>query len=145
MPFSQQKRASLKRRALKVYAQAGNITETARILGVDRAAIQEWRIADPAFRQAMEAIDDVTIEAVESTLVQMALDGDLHAIKFYLMHRSTRYAPRPEQHTGTPAIQQQFIVRMEQSPALPAIPDRSTRGLSSNPPLLLDIVPDEDP
>jgi len=128
------KRASLKRKALKAYRLAGNLSETARQVGVDRNTLQDWRVKDPEFAQALEDIDNETVDAVESTLVQMALEKDIVAIKYYLTNRSKRYASKPEGATNGALIQQQFIVRMEQPPQLPVtIAHPSIQILSSNP------------
>ena len=114
------KRASFKRKVLKAYKTAGSLSATATMVGLDRSTIREWRDNDPDFAEALRQIDDITTDAVESTLVQMALDKDIVAIKYYLNARSHRYKPKPEAQNTSATIQQQFIVRMEHSPEMPA-------------------------
>lgn len=119
MPASSKLRtAANKRKALKAYPLEGTIAGTARAIGMERKTVADWIKEDPEFAAAITSIDEATIERVEATLLDMALDKDIAAISLYLKARSQRYRPQP---LSSPVanVQQQVIVRMESPQPLP--------------------------
>lgn len=69
---------------LKYYVELGSITAAARETEVDRTTIWYARKTDADFNDAIEGIDQWTIQRVEDTLAEKALAGGTTEIIFYL-------------------------------------------------------------
>lgn len=65
-------------------AKAGNISETAKALKVDRRSIYFWKEQDPAFKQAIEDQTESLIDFAESKLLTSINNGSDTATIFFL-------------------------------------------------------------
>lgn len=97
---SYQKRAEKsKQYALKVLKETfGNVSLTCEKVGMSRMTFYKWRSEDPVFNQAVEDINERTLDFVESKLLQGIQDGNAKLIMFYLMNRGRGrgYAQKPD-------------------------------------------------
>ena len=69
---------------LQYYIELGSITAAARETEIDRTTIWYARKNDPEFNDAIDGIDQWTIQRVEDTLAEKALDGGTTEMIFYL-------------------------------------------------------------
>lgn len=69
---------------LKHYVELGSITAAAKETGIDRTTIWYARKKDTDFNEALESIDQWTIQRVEDTLAEKALEGGTTEMIFYL-------------------------------------------------------------
>ena len=65
-------------------ATLGNITASCKEAEIDRKTYYNWLEADPDFKQAVEDINEESVDFAESSLKQQIKDGDTTATIFYL-------------------------------------------------------------
>ena len=84
--FSYQKRMEqTKRDALEVLKKSfGNVSLTCEKVGVSRQTFYKWRNDDPEFNAEVEAINERTLDFVESKLMEGINNGNTRLIMFYL-------------------------------------------------------------
>ena len=68
----------------KMRATLGNITASCKEAEIDRKTYYNWLEADPDFKQAVEDINEESVDFAESSLKQQIKDGDTTATIFYL-------------------------------------------------------------
>ena len=68
----------------KMKATLGNITASCQSAGISRRTYYDWIEADPDFKQAVDDINEESIDFAESSLKQQIKDGDTTATIFYL-------------------------------------------------------------
>lgn len=94
----------------------GIVTRAAQIAKVGRSTHYEWVESDPAYKKAVEAVNDVAIDFVESKLFNLINQNDTAATIFYLKTKAKKrgYIERSEL-TGADGgpIQTQAITGME--------------------------------
>ena len=75
---------------LEAYRRSfGNVSAACRSVGIkSRTTVYKWMKKYPRFKKRMDEIDQSFVEFVESKLVQKINDGNLNAIKFYLVNRA---------------------------------------------------------
>lgn len=78
------------------YLRAGNMKyEAARLVGIHPVTVERRRKDDPEFRAAEVRALDESVEGVEKILRDMALQGDIGAIKMFLAaHKRNTYGDR---------------------------------------------------
>lgn len=83
-------------RFLEAYRLTGcNMTQAARMAGVDRTTALKAKLRSKSFAAALAAIEPEPVEAVELTLYQRALAGESWAVKLYLRaHKPELYGER---------------------------------------------------
>lgn len=64
----------------------GNMTKTAAKAGLARSVLYERVNASPVLVAAAKEARDVLVDVLEGKLVQVALEGDVHALKMTLTH-----------------------------------------------------------
>ena len=84
--FSNQHRMALtKKDALRILkSNFGNISMTCEQVGVSRQTFYKWRNDDAVFNEEVEAIQERTLDFVESKMIQGINDGNTRLIIFYL-------------------------------------------------------------
>jgi len=60
---------------IAAYTHCASVSESARIVGLDRKQHYEWLKADPRYRAAFEAEADQAAQSLEDEAVRRALDG----------------------------------------------------------------------
>ncbi len=85
-PTSRQRIAVQKKYALKVLRKNfGNVTLTCDAIGISRFEVYKWRKDDPEFNNAVEEINEVSLDMVEGVMMKAILeDGNARLIMFYL-------------------------------------------------------------
>lgn len=68
----------------KMKATLGNITASCQAADIARKTYYEWIEKDPDFKQAVEDINEESVDFAESSLKQQIKDGDTTATIFYL-------------------------------------------------------------
>ena len=121
----------LKQSALRHYAKTGTIAATARGIGVSRPTLLQWIDEDPKFALAMAAIDEEITDALESTALTTALEGDPAMLRLLLTtRRPGRFKPAEK---GPDTTQAQVVIRFDTPPPSthpqPALPPRELRQL----------------
>lgn len=83
---SYQKRMSkTKKDALRILkANFGNVSMTCEQVGIARVTFYKWRSDDPDFDAEVEAINERTLDFVESKMMQGINEGNTRLIMFYL-------------------------------------------------------------
>ena len=74
----------------KLEAKLGNITLTCKATGLSRSQVYKWRETDPDFAAAVEEVNEVTLDFVESKLLKQIADDDTTAIIFFLKTRGKK-------------------------------------------------------
>ena len=75
----------------------GIVTTAAKQVGIDRWTHYDWMKADPEYKAAVEAIDDVALDFAESKLHGQIAKGDTTATIFYLNNKGKKRGyNRPE-------------------------------------------------
>lgn len=85
------KRAYAQRREVFIEAYKksfGSITAACRASGLSRSAYYRYMQTNKKFRKAIEELNQSFIELAESKLYQKVLEGDLKAIKFFLVNKA---------------------------------------------------------
>jgi hypothetical protein len=68
----------------------GNITIACAEAKVPRKVFYDWLKKDPDFKERYEAIDDYTIDFVESQLLKKIKEGDRASILFFMKHKGRK-------------------------------------------------------
>ena len=68
----------------------GIVTTAAKQVGIDRWTHYDWMKADPEYKAAVEAIDDVALDFAESKLHGQIAKGDTTATIFYLNNKGKK-------------------------------------------------------
>lgn len=68
----------------KMKSTLGNITASCQAAEISRQTYYNWIEADPAFKQAVDDINEESVDFAESSLKQQIKDGDTTATIFYL-------------------------------------------------------------
>ena len=68
----------------KMKATLGNITASCQAADIARKTYYEWIEKDPDFKQAVEDINEESVDFAESSLKQQIKDGDTTATIFYI-------------------------------------------------------------
>lgn len=75
----------------------GNVYRAASKVGISRSTAYRWCEEDPEFKKKFNSKvrlgRENSTDLVENSLVSLAVNGDLGAIKYYLPHNSERYKP----------------------------------------------------
>jgi hypothetical protein len=89
--MGQHRRSSctLKRRAafLTAIARGMSADKAAEAIGVARRTVYDWRLADDEFRRAWDEAIDLSTDALEAKLYDLAKEGDTTALIFMLRSR----------------------------------------------------------
>ncbi|RLF66396.1 MAG: hypothetical protein DRN30_02215 [Thermoplasmata archaeon] len=75
---------------LEAYRKSfGNISAACRAVGIrSRTTVYKWMKRNKRFKKALDEIDQSFVEFVESKLFQKISEGNLQAIKFFLINRA---------------------------------------------------------
>lgn len=79
---------------LEKFREKHNVSLACKKTGIPKANYYRWRINEEFALRADEALQegkDTTNDAVESALIRKALDGNVSAMKLYLMHNHKTY------------------------------------------------------
>lgn len=68
----------------------GNVSLTCKATGLSRSQVYKWRETDDKFAAAMDEIEEVTLDFVESKLLKNIADNDTTSIIFYLKTKGKR-------------------------------------------------------
>jgi len=68
-----------------------NLTLSCKKANIDRSTIKRWRTLYISFDEALKTVELSLIDAVESQLLKLALQGNLGAMKMFLMAHSDKY------------------------------------------------------
>ena len=82
--------SKFKQAFLVAYGEHETLVTAAKVTGLGRRTIYNWRRDDPEFDEAFGTIRETLIEVLERSVYQQALDGDIQAAMFMLK------AMRPE-------------------------------------------------
>ncbi len=76
----------------------GNVSAACEKVGISRATFYLWRQEDSEFDEAVNEINERTLDFVESCLMQGIKNGNAKLIMFYLVNRGRNrgYSTRPE-------------------------------------------------
>lgn len=105
------RQAKAKKDALEVLRQTfGNVSMCCEKIGISRPTFYQWRADDPAFDAEVEAINERTLDFVESKMIQGIRDGNTRLIMFYLNCKGKKrgYGLKQESENGTSAITLRF-------------------------------------
>lgn len=82
----------------KLESHLGVVTTACRAAGVSRSQFYEWRKTDEAFAQAVDEIQEVALDYVESKLFENVKCNDTSSILFYLRTKGIKrgYGDRKE-------------------------------------------------
>ena len=70
---------------LKVLSEnLGNISEACQAVKINRSTFYSWRESDPKFAEAIDGINEATIDFVESKLLENIKDGNVTAQIYFL-------------------------------------------------------------
>ena len=72
------KRDTKKKRFIETLSSQGTVYHAAQAAGVSRQTVYRWRIEDREFAACWDEAHEKAVDAVESSLYQKALNGDLH-------------------------------------------------------------------
>lgn len=81
----------------------GVVTTACKSVGIERKTHYNWLDNDPEYREAVEAIADVAIDFVESSLFKQIKEGNATSTIFYLKTKAKKrgYVERTEvEHSG---------------------------------------------
>lgn len=90
---------SIKKKILECLENSlGVVTTACAEAGVPRSTFYKWREGDPDFKEAVEELQDVAIDTVESALFGRIKDKDTTAMIFYLKTKGKKrgYVERQE-------------------------------------------------
>ena len=68
----------------------GIVTTAAKQIGIDRTTHYDWMKADPEYKAAVDAIEDVALDFAESKLHAQIAKGDTTATIFYLNNKGKK-------------------------------------------------------
>ena len=88
----------------KLEKHLGVVTSACREAGVSRTQFYEWKKTDEAFSQAVEDIQEIALDFVESKLFKNVAVGDTSSILFYLRTKGIKrgYGERHEVKVDVP-------------------------------------------
>jgi hypothetical protein len=68
----------------------GIVTPACEMAGISRETFYKWKKEDPIFRAAVEDMDDVTLDFVESQLMKNIREGSEKAIMFFMRYKAKK-------------------------------------------------------
>lgn len=104
----QQKKKAL----LEALAQTlGVVTSACKHVGVDRTTFYEYVNNDPAFKQAVDDVENIALDFAESQLHKQIRDGEVSSTIFYLKTKGKKrgYIERTEQDVKVSKVEVEFI------------------------------------
>lgn len=85
------RQSKIKKEALEVLKKTfGNVSLTCEKLGISRFTFYKWRNEDAEFNEAVEDINERTLDFVESKMIQGIQEGNTKLIIFYLNSKGRR-------------------------------------------------------
>lgn len=68
----------------------GIVTPACKEVGISRNTFYTWIKQDPDFKQRVDDLDDVTLDFVETKLLEKIKDGDNKSIMFYMRYKARK-------------------------------------------------------
>jgi len=96
----------------------GIVTTACKSVGISRASLYEWKEKDPEFKKAVDDIEDIAIDFVESRLFLKIRGDDITAIIFFLKCKGKKrgYVERVDITSGgKPLAPTQIIVNSKKT------------------------------
>lgn len=96
-----------KKRVLTILEEnLGIVSKTCEQAGISRVTFYGWCKVDPDFKKAVDELDNVTLDFVESKLLEKINEGDTRAIGFYLKYKGRKRGyieslKLDQEHTGS--------------------------------------------